>query len=110
MEFLFYVTKSTPYTFSLAQLGYGDDEAVPVHDIWAGEDLGTVIGTLTTTVPSHGVRLLRLGNKATIGIGESVKMEELNNESVGIFDLQGRRVRTPQQGIYLVNGKKVAIR
>ena len=34
MEFLFYVTANSAYTFDLTQLGYGADEQVPVYDIW----------------------------------------------------------------------------
>ena len=29
--------------------------------------------------------------------------------SVDLFDLQGRRVAQPTKGLYIVNGKKVAI-
>jgi len=65
MEFLFYVTTNDAYTFDLTQLGYGADEAVPVYDIWQKQSLGTATGTITTNVPSHGVKLFRLGdNKA----------------------------------------------
>jgi hypothetical protein len=66
MEFLFYVERNTPFTFDLTRLGYSSTEAVPVHDIWAGEDLGTSTGSVTTIVPSHGVRLFRLGNNPPI--------------------------------------------
>lgn len=66
IEFLFYVTKKTPFTFDLTQLGYSSTEAVPVHDIWAGKDLGTSMGSITTIVPSHGVRLFRLGDNPPI--------------------------------------------
>ena len=27
-----------------------------------------------------------------------------------LFDLQGRRVKNPQRGLYIVNGKKVVIK
>ncbi|MBQ6964131.1 MAG: cellulase family glycosylhydrolase [Bacteroidaceae bacterium] len=65
MEFLFYVTTNDAYTFDLTQLGYGADEAVPVYDIWQKQSLGTATGTITTNVPSHGVKLFRMGdNKA----------------------------------------------
>ena len=112
MEFVFYVTKNEPYTFDLTQLGYGATEAVPVHDVWTGEDLGTATGTLTTKVPSHGVRLFRLGDKASTGIKSVVKTDE-EGKNVGnnaIYDLQGRRQQSLRQGINIVGGKKVLVK
>jgi len=35
---------------------------------------------------------------------------ERDNTNADIYDLQGRKVRTPQHGLYLVNGKKVIIK
>ena len=63
MEFFFYVTATDDYTFDLTQLGYAANEAVPVYDIWAKQNEGTATGTLSVKVPSHGVKLYRLGEK-----------------------------------------------
>lgn len=41
------------------------------------------------------------------GITESVKSEGLNGQ---IFDLSGRRVNNPNRGLYIMNGKKVAVK
>ncbi len=110
MEFLFYVSKNEPYTFDLTQLGYAATEQVPLHDVWAKEDLGTVSGTLTTTVPSHGVRLFRLGDNVSSGIKDEVKLEPAKQQrKTAIYDLQGRRVANPQHGIYIIDGQKKVV-
>ena len=110
MEFLFYVSKNEPYTFDLTQLGYAATEQVPLHDVWANEDLGTVSGTLTTTVPSHGVRLFRLGDNVSSGIKDEVKLEPAKQQrKTAIYDLQGRRVANPQHGIYIIDGQKKVV-
>lgn len=113
MEFIFYVTKKETYDFDLTQLGYGATESVPVYDIWAGEDLGTATGILSTTVPSHGVKLFRLGDKATTGIQDAKKGQATNRPSFGgvgggplIYNLQGQRVSADWKGIQIQNGKK----
>lgn len=35
---------------------------------------------------------------------------ESENENLPVYDLQGRRVTSPQKGLYIVNGKKVVIK
>lgn len=111
MEFLFYTDKQEPFIFDLSLLGYAKQEAVPVHDIWNHEDLGDAIGTLSLTVPSHGVRLLRLGNNVVNKIeGVNTKSGQTGaSNKQGIYDLQGRRVTHPQHGIYIKNGQKVVL-
>ena len=112
MEFIFYVLKNEPFTFDLTQLGYQATEAVPVHDVWGAEDLGTATGILTTTVPSHGVKLFRLGQKADTGI-RSVGGANAQHSPLGtqrIFDLQGHPVATPAHGLYIQNGQKVLVK
>ena len=112
MEFLFYVAKGQPYTFDLTQLGYKADEQVPVYDIWAGQDLGTSAGVLTTDVPSHGVRLLRLGDNVATGItrpaADGVAPSGVTSQPV--YDLQGRRVVSPKHGLYVRQGQKVYVK
>jgi hypothetical protein len=113
MEFIFYVTKNDAYDFDLTQLGYSASEAVPVHDIWTGEDLGTATGTISTSVPSHGVKLFRLGDKATTNINSlnSKKGQDaMIYEKSSVYDLSGRRFSNTSHlpsGIYINNGKKV---
>ena len=114
MEFLFYVTAPQPFTFDLTQLGYAATEQVPVHDIWSNSD-DTFTGTLSTNVPSHGVKLFRLGDKATTAI-MNIKQSSLDKVtdsiqqvSEDVYDLQGRKLngKPTQKGIYIHNGKKV---
>ena len=116
MEFIFYVTKQDVYEFDLTQLGFGADEAVPVYDIWAKESIGTITGTLSTKVPSHGVKLFRLGNNEIPTSLESLQPRAAAGQQSSslkgkvLFDLQGRAVTTPQRGLYIQNGKKIAIK
>ena len=59
-----------------------------------------------------------LGNNAsnTVGMrfddGETTDIEEVNGEKEEsiYYDLQGRRVENPSNGIYIVNGKKVWVK
>ena len=127
MEFIISVVKEEPYVFDLTSLGYAADEAVPVHDIWQNEDLGKATGSISLSVPSHGVRLLRLGDKKADGIGAisqpgkgataSLHAENSND----VFDLSGRHVgrytssstmatNSIRKGFYIMNGNKVVVR
>ena len=108
MEFIVYVSKKEPFDFDLTLLGYGADESVPVYDIWEMQSKGEVSGTLQADVPSHGVKLFRLGDKEPDGIS-TIPMESENviRHDDGIYyNLQGVPTRTPSQGIYIKNGKK----
>lgn len=113
MEFFFYITTpNATYNFDLTQLGYAADEAIPVYDIWGMQSLGTSTGSLNATIPSHGVKLYRLGDK----VADDIKV--LNNETDSrkspncgfIYDLQGRRVQTPLSGLYIQHGKKISFK
>ena len=128
MEFIISVVKEEPYSFDLTSLGYAADEAVPVYDIWQKTNLGTATGSITLSVPSHGVRLLRLGDKKADGIGavsqpgKGATSASLHSEnSTDVFDLIGRHVghytsSSPlasnpiHKGLYIVNGNKVVVR
>ncbi len=111
MEFILYTTMSQTYDFDITQLGYAEDEAVPLHDIWTGENLGTATGILSTTVPSHGVRLFRLGNNVYDGI-ESIERGKENTQTIKgkwsngkCYDLNGRRLTEPKRGLYVRDGR-----
>ena len=54
------------------------------------------------------VRRLPVGLNASTGIEENVKNEKSKNES--LYNLQGRRITSPQRGINIINGKKVLVR
>jgi len=119
MEFFFYVTAPDGgYDFDLTQLGYAADEAVPVYDIWQKESLGTATGTLNATIPSHGVKLYRLGDKKAAGIqdieAESSTMDKGNVNhgfsNLKYYDFTGRPVQTPTRGLYICNGQKMLVK
>ncbi len=106
MEFLFYVTATEAYTFDLTQLGYAAEETVPVYDIWARQSMGDVSGTLNTTVPSHGVKLFRLGDKQPSAIGNLSGSPQQRRTATRSFDLQGRPATSGTQGIIIRDGRK----
>jgi len=110
MEFFFYVTTPSAYDFDLTQLGYDATEAVPVYDIWEKQSVGTATGTLTANIPSHGVKLYRLGDKMATAITElpadkSVGAGAATGKTAQRFDLQGRRIGTPAKGLYIEERK-----
>ena len=51
------------------------------------------------------------GGQVPTGI-DDVKaiLEDANSNNTGIYDLSGRRVNNPTNGIYIINGKKVIIK
>ena len=127
MEFLIYVTKDEPFDFDLTLLGYAPDEAVPVHDIWENVDLGTSTGTISTIVPSHGVRLFRLGDKKATPVDGIFKEKDsassgYSTNGTKIYDLNGRCIRDTHdkmeasvigslpKGLYIESGKKILTR
>lgn len=113
MDFQFFVTKNAGYTFDLTQLGYKADEAVPVYDIWEKQSVGTATGTITAKVPSHGVKLYRLGDKLPTGINNVNTAGTESNATVGndnYYNLAGQKVNPTNKGIYIHNNKKVVIR
>ena len=50
-------------SLSLAELGIG---SAAVTDLWSGASLGTVIGTLSRSLPAHGSGLFRLVPQSTV--------------------------------------------
>ncbi len=118
MEFLIYAVRNDDNSFKvdLTQFGYGPTESVPLHDIWANEDLEPVVGTLETFVPSHGARLFRLGNNTPDQI-EGVISDSAaigNLLPADVYDLNGMLLRQNAEsldslpkGLYIVGGKKV---
>ena len=112
MEFFFYVTKNDSYDVDLTQFGYSADEDIPLYDIWAKKDVGTVSGTLKTKVPSHGVKLFRLGDTPVPSAIKDTQKGTATSliHSNKYFDLNGRETAKPQSGIYITNGKKVISR
>jgi hypothetical protein len=112
MEFFFYVTAADGgYDFDLTQLGYAANETVPVYDIWAKQSEGTATGSINVNIPSHGVKLYRLGDKIATGISEqptshATAIQPVNTQC---YDLQGRTISTPSTGLY-IQGNKVKLK
>lgn len=74
---------------------------------------GQVVGTnraylSTTTAPTTGARLTFSFVDEPTGIDVTiVNSERVNGE---VYDLQGRKIRAPQKGLYIVNGKKMIVK
>jgi alpha-galactosidase len=55
----------SPITLQLQNVGFGG--SVRARDLWSDKDLGTLHDSYTAMVPSHGVVMLRLSNRSSIG-------------------------------------------
>ena len=109
MEFFIYVTRSNSFSFDLTKLGYDAEESVPVHDIWAQKDLGNATGSVTAEIPTHGVKLYRLGDKEPVGINQvrttpATQAITPKSKDKNIYDLQGRRIKKPGKGFFIQGG------
>ena len=100
------VKTNNGFQFDLTSLGYGANESVPVYDIWAKQQLEPATGTLSTTVPSHGTRLFRLGDKTADKIESVVPSTDRSGDDA-YYTLSGLQVSSPSHGIYIHEGKKV---
>ena len=109
MEFLFYVVANNSFDFDLSLIGYPTfaQKPVPVYDIWAKENVCWATGTLSVSIPSHGVKLFRLGDKVAEGIEETENDEGTKSprKHDAVYDLQGRSVSTPMNGLFINNNK-----
>lgn len=111
MEFILSITESQTYTFDLTTLGYGAEESIPLHDIWAKKDAGTASGKLTLEIPTHGVKLFRLGNDIADGIDHIESDDIIDNtnrhNSETMYTLDGRVTTNPApKTLYIKGGKK----
>ena len=105
MEFLVYVTRPQTFDFDLTQLGFAASESVPVYDVWERQSMATAKGMISVSVPSHGVRLFRLGDNIPSSIGETAAVNRRSGADIW-YNLQGMPVSHPSQGVYIRNGKK----
>ncbi len=109
MEFFVYITRSNSFSFDLTKLGFDAEEEVPVHDIWAQEDLSNATGSVTAEIPTHGVKLYRLGDKEPVGINQvrttpASQVITPKSKDKNIYDLQGRRIKKPGKGFFIQGG------
>ena len=105
MEFLVYVTRPRTFDFDLTQLGFAASESVPVYDVWERQSMAPAKGMISVSVPSHGVRLFRLGDNIPSSIGETAAVNRRSGADIW-YNLQGMPVSHPSQGVYIRNGKK----
>ena len=105
MEFLVYVTRPQTFEFDLTQLGFAASESVPVYDVWERQSMAPAKGMISVSVPSHGVRLFRLGDNIPSSIGETAAVNRRSGADIW-YNLQGMPVSHPSQGVYIRNGKK----
>ena len=113
MEFFFYVAAPDGgYTFDLSLLGYSAYalEAIPVYDIWEKQSVGYATGTITTSVPSHGVKLFRLGDKVADGIQQTLQQQAATATATtrksAAYTLDGRQASDNTKGVVIQNGRK----
>ena len=74
------------------------------------EEVDGVAFTLTSFDPMDGKSFIVTGGvDEDIDEDETTGAEQLttHNSQLTIYDLQGRRVKTPDKGLYIINGKKV---
>lgn len=105
MEFLVYVTRPQTFDFDLTQLGFAASESVPVYDVWERQSMAPAKGMISVSVPSHGVRLFRLGDNIPSSIGKTAAVNRRSGADIW-YNLQGMPVSHPSQGVYIRNGKK----
>ena len=105
MEFLVYVTRPQTFDFDLTQLGFAASESVPVYDVWERQSMAPAKSMISVSVPSHGVRLFRLGDNIPSSIGETAAVNRRSGADIW-YNLQGMPVSHPSQGVYIRNGKK----
>ena len=105
MEFLVYVTRPQTFDFDLTQLGFAASESVPVYNVWERQSMAPAKGMISVSVPSHGVRLFRLGDNIPSSIGETAAVNRRSGADIW-YNLQGMPVSHPSQGVYIRNGKK----
>ena len=114
MEFFIYATgQNADHVVDLTQFGYAADEKVPVYDIWEKSSVGEAAGTLKVSVPSHGVKLFRLGDNKSNAI-KTIEQQEQNKSGFSseeqCYDLMGRKVQSISHGFYIKKGKKYLVR
>lgn len=112
MEFFIYATGQNPdHVVDLTQFGYAADEAIPVYDIWEKKSVGEVTGTLKASVPSHGVKLYRLGDNTPTDIKTVSHQNNKCNLSSEeqYYDLMGRKTQHLTNGVYIKKGKKYLV-
>lgn len=74
---------------------------------WSGNRLGSGRVYLPISAPA---RLSIVFEDETTGISDAVRVNEEKTNNPVVYDLQGRSVKNPQRGLYIINGRKVVIK
>jgi hypothetical protein len=88
------------------QIGIDTSESVAIRDLWAGQDLGSAVGSFSATVPSHGVSLLKFDTVSTPPaqtIYEANSPENLRQGTASVVPCPGANGSSCLDG-YLVEG------
>ena len=102
-----WISKSGYYLYKLALKNTADTNSVGFY--WGNSSNG---GTFQNAArhaylalpKSAGIRAFVLGDDTATGIGNVTS--NATDANAKVYDLQGRRVVTPQQGVYIYNGQK----
>jgi hypothetical protein len=112
------------YVFAAtAQAGEGDlkiNDSEPITNVWNGTSQSLEVyktsvepGNLSVQFISTGSSILALHQMLVVTNGggtgiQSIDKGQLTKDSY--YDLNGRKVKTPEKGVYVRNGKKVVIK
>ena len=83
------------------------DESILYIDEFTGQYMAFGVGTATITATATDGSGASASALVYVTDGSGVEMIETDDAINTIYDLQGRRVKNPTKGIYVVNGKKV---
>ena len=97
------------------EYGYNETPASKNENyVMSASDLRTTSTTFTLTGSSASPQsITTIDFTVTVGTEEATSVNEVKSETgkvKAIYDLQGREVKTPSKGIYIINGKKVMIK
>lgn len=60
--------------------------------------------------PSRSVWYIREANNVRTSIDVITEEPEVENKVIGVFDMTGRKVENPSNGLYIINGQKVLVK
>ncbi len=118
VEFLVFTSDPQAYDLEIAldltSLGFEEARQCTITDIWTGKELGTYMGSgFKPVIPAHGCGYYKIvpGQLSPDGINENKASANGHVPSNhGIYNISGQKVDNPQQGLYIVEGKKVVMK
>lgn len=121
MEFLVYTSDpkgsdEMAIPLDLQALGFAEDAACEVYDIWKGETVGTFSGSqFQPLIKQHGCGYYRITQTGTVGInnihpeGNAGQTNEASDNALW-YNLHGQKLSIPQRGINVKKGRKIILR